>query len=461
MPSRPNFSNLTVRFFPWYDRLLHRMNLVPQLKIMMNLRTLFFALCLGLFVFFHKAGGRVHSPLLSSSVLEERLDWCAKNALHYRGCQAALRYLQEEAGIRMMQASGPKETFQKVRALLSHEQKAEAGWVSGALNAWIASLDPHARIVPAQDREKSVRNDKIQVNGAGVKLRFYKGRILVAYVMENSAAEAAGLQAGDEILTLNGHSFAGMNESKRHKTFAAAKAPFRVEGKRGKKRFSFQILAKKYLLPNVEAKLETDFTGKNIGQLRIRSFDKDSTCTEVRTAVEKLERDGAQQIQIDLRNNPGGLVAEARCVAGLFLGEGKVFAQLKESSFHEVRDLVPAAPVGKSLGKDGLLLTEESRLTDLPLTVEINQNTASAAEMVAAALQDNERAKIRGARSFGKGSMQSVFHPWDNQALYLSRTTYEIHRPSGKSLQYAGVMPDLVVETAEGENFPRERDLTQ
>ena len=80
--------------------------------------------------------------------------------------------------------------------------------------------------------------------------------------------------------------------------------------------------------------------------------------------------------------------------------------------------------------------------------------------MLVAALQDAKRARIEGCRSFGKGSMQSVFHPWDDERLYLTRTTHLIYRPSGKPLNYVGVIPDLASSTTEGEKFPREKELT-
>jgi carboxyl-terminal processing protease len=117
---------------------------------------------------------------------------------------------------------------------------------------------------------------------------------------------------------------------------------------------------------------------------------------------------------------------------------------------------------GGTLGDESetVLTTEKTRLTTLPLTVTINQNTASAAEMLTAALQDARRARIVGSRSFGKGSMQSVFHPWDDEKLYLTRTTHSIYSPSGKPIQFRGISPDVVTAKVEGENFPRERELT-
>jgi carboxyl-terminal processing protease len=400
---------------------------------------------------------------LNSSLLESRLSWCHRNSAQERGCGAALQNMEDELP-ETLREQGKKlsgqalETrFQGLKQLLKASGKPESEWVTSALNAWIVTLDLHAKILIAKEKEQSLADDRIVVQGAGAKLRFIDGRVLVGYIIENSGAANAGLLAGDELLRVNGVSMSGLSTTVKRNFFRDIQAPYRLEILRGEKAFAVSVEEKKFILPNVEQKAEL-----GLGTIRIRSFDKEGVCDETRKALADLESAGARRLEIDLRDNPGGLVSEARCVAGLLLGMGQPFASLKKMENPELQGFLPSTVSSRSMGgkADVTLLTEEEKLTNLPINVRINQNTASAAEMLAAALQDNKRAKVMGSRSFGKGSMQSAFHPWDDQDLYLMATTHLIIRPSGKKIQYAGITPDLVLEKSEGKNFPREQNLT-
>lgn len=409
-------------------------------------------------------GGPTLAPVasLSASLLESRLSWCHRNPSQEKGCQAALQFMEDELS-ETGRAEAKKlsrdaeQRFQGIKRLLEAAGKPEATWVTGALNAWIVTLDLHAKILVAKEKEKSIADDKIVVQGAGAKLRFIEGRVLVGYIFEGSGAAQAGLMAGDELLSVNGLAMKGLNTNVKRNFFRELKAPYHLQVRRENREFPLSVEEKRLVLPNVEHR-----TSLGQGTIRIRTFDKDDTCTEVRKSIAALELDGAQRIELDLRDNPGGLVSEARCVAGLLLGKGQPFASLQRLENPELQGFLPSTASSSGMGArhDVSLRTEEGQLTALPLTIRINQNTASAAEMLAAAVQDAKRGKVLGARSFGKGSMQSAFHPWDDQDLYLMRTTHLIIRPSGKKIQYAGITPDLVLERAEGKNFPREQNLT-
>lgn len=126
------------------------------------------------------------------------------------------------------------------------------------------------------------------------------------------------------------------------------------------------------------------------------------------------------------------------------MGSGKLFAHLKKIKNTDLEN-IPSSAIGTLSQEQSVnLFTERDKVTDLPVQITINQKTASAAEMFAASLQDEQRATIIGTRSFGKGSMQSAFHPWDDPDLLLFKTTHLIERPSGKSLQFAGVTPECI-----------------
>lgn len=394
---------------------------------------------------------------LSASLLESRLESCDKSAAHRKGCNEAIRYLQGQ-----LRSADKKsdQSYASLLALLKRQKRPQSEWVAGALNAWLSAFDPHAQITPAEQSDRQSADNHIQVKGLGVKLRIYRERALVAYVLEGSGAERSGLRSGDEILSLNGVKTRQLSRQEKENLFRAAKAPFRLELRRGAETIALEAEERRLSLPNVEWRVRLSENGVREGVVRVRSFNKDSACAEIKSALASLESREIERVELDLRDNPGGLVREAQCAAGLFLGPGKLFARMEKSA---AADLLPASPAGYSRAeeKEFNLFTDQDRVTDKPLLVRINQNTASAAEMLAAALQDDKRARLAGARSFGKGSMQSVFHPWDDERLYLTRTTHRILRPSGKGLDLSGVTPDIITERAEGADFPREADLTR
>ncbi len=403
---------------------------------------------------------------ISSAHLESRLALCQSNEAQKRGCRAALLYLEEMANPGAMPKAidlkASRETFLQLKQSLADAKVPEGEWVTGAFNAWLLALDPHAKLVSAEDADRRASAEKIHVQGAGAKLRFHQGKVFVGYTIEGSAAEQVGLLPGDRILALNGQKLSLLNETAKRRWMAETKPPYVLRVERDGKEMNLEIAEKRFFLANVEGRVHTNADGTREGVLRVRSFDKDNTCAELRHAIAAVESKRVSRLRLDLRDNPGGLVREAQCAAGLFLGAGKIFARLKTLPNSDAKKLIPATLADSSAGidQDLELKTETKSLTDLPLLVEINQNTASAAEMLAAALQDHARAQIQGARSFGKGSMQSVFHPWAAAKLYLTRTTHRIFRPSGETLQFRGVKPDHVSHLAEGENFPRERELT-
>lgn len=398
---------------------------------------------------------------LPFSVLESRIDLCKSKPTFHRGCKAALSFLENKLPIseraKLHRDRGFRERFVELHQIL-HSQSGDTDWVTGALNAWLAALDPHAKIVASDVEESQAKNSHFDVKGIGVRVRVYQDRVLVAYAVEGSAAEQSGVLAGDELVEVNSVNLRALDKGDKESALKRARSPYSLKVLRGGRKIELQANERKFQLENISAQLRTDAEGKT-GVLRIRSFAKDSACGEIYQAVKSLESRGAVRLEIDLRDNGGGYVREAQCAAGLFLGAGKMFAHLQK--INGADDLVPVMPLSRSKNRDVTLFTDQDQATELPVLIHINQNTASAAEMFAAALQDEKRAKVIGARSFGKGSMQSAFHPWNDPDLLLFKTTHIISRPSGKVLQYAGVTPDVLTEKAEGSLFPREIDLTR
>lgn len=403
---------------------------------------------------------------LPATLLESRLTLCELPS-QKKGCEAAFRYLEEVVGPARAPSSRPerspsKERLARLKAQLKARKVSENEWVAGAFNAWLLAIDPHAKLAAADEADRRASADKIFVQGAGAKLRFHKNKVYVGYTMEGSAAERAGLRVGDRILSLNGKELGKMNETSRRRWLSQTKSPYVLRVQRDGTARTLEIKERRYYLANVEGRVVSNGRGVSEGVVRVRSFDKEHTCTDIRRALSAVQAEGVRSLRLDLRDNPGGLVREAQCAAGLFLGRGRTFARLKRLENPGAQQLIPAVQAGSGYGDEAEthLVTEGRQATQLPLVVEINQNSASAAEMLTAALQDNGRASVAGTRSFGKGSMQSVFHPWADQRLYLTRTTHVIYRPSGSVLNLVGITPDVITGRQEGENFPRERELT-
>src|SRR5690606_18707769 len=131
------------------------------------------------------------------------------------------------------------------------------------------------------------------------------------------------LRSGDEILEVNGTKLDQLTRVMRERLLKEAKAPFHLKVRRGSGVLALFAREKRITLPNVEWHARKNAEGV----IRIRSFAKESTCTDIRNAVEKLSERGVERIELDLRDNPGGLVREAQCAAGLFLGAGRLFAR--------------------------------------------------------------------------------------------------------------------------------------
>ena len=164
----------------------------------------------------------------------------------------------------------------------------------------------------------------------------------------------------------------------------------------------------------------------NIAYIKLNSFHQKSA-SELREAIDNAVNSDAAGIVLDMRNNPGGLLNIAVDVASLFV-DGDLVVSLK----------------GREVRFDDSLYADRGRATDLPVVVLINEGSASAAEIVAGALQDHNRGPLVGAKSYGKGSVQSLFPLPERAGMYITIARYAT--PSGKIIDHKGLVPDYVVE---------------
>lgn len=265
-------------------------------------------------------------------------------------------------------------------------------------------------------------------SGIGLSVVEVKRGLRVASVFPRSPAAKAGIEAGDTVLSVEGESLAGVSSSE---ATSKIKGPEGTEvtigvrdGESGKVR-ELTLTRAAVSLPNVSSEVEV-VDGHRLGYVRFLSFSEGAHALLAR-AVRKVQKEGAEGIVLDLRHNGGGLLDEAVLSAGLFLPEGEVVVSTESRSQGET--------VHETVG---------GQISKRPLVVLIDGGTASAAEILAAALADNRGAEVIGTRSFGKGLFQEEHELANGGALKLS--VGEFFTPEGINLaESRGVHPDVRV----------------
>jgi len=284
----------------------------------------------------------------------------------------------------------------------------------------------------------------LRFSGIGTEVAPDPHGLRVTAVYDNTPAARAGIRTGDVVVSANGQSLAGLSE---------AQATARIKGQPGtpvvlRIRRSGGLLVKRLVRATVTVPLVASqlhqFHGLKLGVTRLAAFDPGAH-GELRPAIDRLLSQGARGLVLDLRGNPGGLVDEARLVASIFL---------------------PAGPIVTTRGRTQpsitLTATGGAISPSIPVVVLVDRNTASAAEIVAAALQDRHRATIVGTHTFGKGVFQEV-KPLSNGGA-LDITVGEYFTPNGRNLGGggiklgAGITPDVFAQTPP--NSPHDTALT-
>jgi len=262
-------------------------------------------------------------------------------------------------------------------------------------------------------------------SGIGLTVVEVKKGLRVASVFPRSPAQKAGIGAGEVIVSVEGESIAGETSTeatKRIKGPEGTEVTIGVRNRKGKVR-QLTLTRAEVTLPNVSSRVEK-VGGHDLGYVRLLSFSEGAH-GQLAGALKKVQKEGAEGLVVDLRHNPGGLLEEAVLTASLFLPEGEVVVSTESrtqgSSVHE---------------------TSGGRVTSLPLVVLIDGGTASAAEILAAALADDGGAEVVGSRSYGKGVFQEERSLSNGGALKL--TVGEYFTPEGVNLAEShGIHPDV------------------
>lgn len=352
------------------------------------------------------------------------------------------------------------ELFNQVLSIVQrdyvHEVKVK-DLIYGAIDGICLTLDPHTQFFPVEDFKEIKEDLEGEFGGIGIEIGMKDNKLTVMRPLEDTPAWRAGLKAGDQITAIEGQSTRGMKmQDAVHKMRGPAGTPVTISVMREgfKEPKDFTLVREMIQIKSVK---DVKLMKGDIGYIKLVTFTENST-KEMKAALAKLDEQSKGKLKgliLDLRNNPGGPLDQAVNVADMFISEG-VIVTVKGR-----RESSPPAYAHKA-----------GTYKDVPLVVIVNQLSASAAEIVAGALQDHSRAVILGQVSFGKGSVQQLRRLADGSGFKVTTALY--YTPSGRTIQEEGIHPEVVVDDLSPEQkakltdeekkqrrFFREKDLTR
>ncbi len=320
------------------------------------------------------------------------------------------------------------DIFERIRGQYVEEVDSEK-LIEAAINGMLTSLDPHSSYMGAKDFEDMQVQTKGEFGGLGIEVTQEEGFVKVVSPMDDSPADAAGIEAGDYITHVNSESILGLALDEAVEMMrgpVGSEIIITVVREGVEEPFDVSIIRDTIKLTAVRSRV----VGSTV-VLRISTFN-DQTYPGLEAELKKsIEEIGGMEkvsgIVVDLRNNPGGLLTQAIKVSDAFLETGEIVSTRGRSPQDGERFNATAGDLAQ----------------EKPVVVLINGGSASASEIVAGALQDHRRAIVVGTKSFGKGSVQTVVPLRGDGAMRL--TTARYYTPSGRSIQSLGVMPDIVV----------------
>ena len=320
--------------------------------------------------------------------------------------------------------------------------------LQGAINGMVKTLDPHSSYMTAEMYKDLEADTRGSFGGIGTEITIHNDVLTVVSPIEDTPAFNAGIKSGDQIILIDGKSTKDitiMEAVKRLRGPKDTKVTLSImrEGAQKLKEF---VITRAIINPG---SVKYKILDGNIGYIRLSSF-QEKTVADLRKALHNISEKAKplNGIILDLRNNPGGLLTQSVEVSDAFLKTGTIVTTKGRTKIME----------SKAVAKD------DGDEPTGPMIVMVNEGSASAAEIVSGALQDNGRALILGTQTFGKGSVQTVIPLEGGAALKL--TTAKYYTPKGRSIQAEGITPDIVVKYQRSADDPdmddevlREKDL--
>jgi carboxyl-terminal processing protease len=336
----------------------------------------------------------------------------------------------------LRQARAIMELYHVDADKLPGEQKLFYGAIKGMVSA---AGDPYTRFVdPSQLKEESIEMEG-QYGGVGMYVGQRDGKVLVISPMEGTPAHRAGLKPMDEIVKVNDKVVVGMPQDEVVNMLrgpAGTKVTVWVRRKGKDEILKFNLVREVIRVKSVRYGL----LDGGYAYVRLAHFTQTSG-QEMREAVSWARSKGAKGMVLDLRNDPGGLLNAAVDVASCFLNDGDLVVSTR-GRVERANEAMYASGGVKYPG---------------PLVVLINEGSASASEIVAGALRDHKRAKLVGTKSFGKGSVQTLFNLPDGAGMYVTIARY--YTPSGKMIDKVGLEPDVKVRGEPNEDPKKDVQL--
>ena len=334
------------------------------------------------------------------------------------------------------------EVFDRIRSEYV-ETPDERALIHAAIQGMLSSLDPHSGYLEPIDYADVQEDTTGQFGGLGIEVTMEEGIVKVVSPIDDTPAAKAGILSNDYIVELDGKQVLGLTLDEavsRMRGPVGSKITLTVVREGLDEPLKFELSRDIIAMRAVRWSMEED-----VAVLRLSRFSEQAY-VGIQNAITDIFAERGDEppkgIILDLRNNPGGLVDQAVYVSDAFLKQGAVVLtrgrREQESARYDARP-------------DDI----DARIAEIPMVVLINGGSASAAEIVAGALQDHKRATLVGTRSFGKGSVQSIISLGPNGAMRL--TTARYYTPNNRSIQAAGINPDIVILQDVPEEF-RGRD---
>lgn len=316
--------------------------------------------------------------------------------------------------------------------------------VYGAIKGMVAALqDPYTVFLEPEENKQAKEDLNGAFGGVGIQLGYKDGHLAVIAPLGDMPAEKMGVKAGDLILKIEDQSTEGISLPEAVRLIRGpegTKVRLTLQHEREEDSYEVEIVRETIVVPSVKLELVDAKTQGKIAHLQLLRFG-DRTNEEWQEAVNQiLTEPNLAGVILDLRNNPGGYLEGSVFIASEFIGSGVVVQQESASG-----------------AKDKYPVNRQGKLLDQPLVVLVNQGSASASEIVAAALRDYKRAEIVGEMTFGKGTVQEAQELSEGAGLHITTARWLL--PDGESIDKIGVKPDFEIkddpETEEDEQLEK------